>query len=194
MVIGLKLCLYDCLLMPFFFCFFFFPLCQMLALAVLDRILSIDRQSQWLLYICNSGYLRSLVESLRQDDGALQSLLLPQPPLLKPLYIYESKMVRGWPIRCDFLKGTGVNVVIIEFVLCASIGSPHSCGQDGSGSSGAPSLWARGSAHWVPSVWHGSWQRCTQVKSLLWTSVWCVLKKNIFNKHNEESKYILYIC
>lgn len=65
---------------------------RMLALAVLDRILSIDRQNQWLLYVCNSGYLRSLVESLRQDDVALQSLLTPQPPLLKPLYIYESKM------------------------------------------------------------------------------------------------------
>ncbi|XP_033824153.1 nuclear pore complex protein Nup205 isoform X1 [Periophthalmus magnuspinnatus] len=65
---------------------------RMLALAVLDRILSIDRQNQWLLYICNSGYLRTLVESLRQDDGALQNLLTPQPPLFKPLYIYESKM------------------------------------------------------------------------------------------------------
>uniref|UniRef100_A0A4W6BTD2 Nucleoporin 205 n=1 Tax=Lates calcarifer TaxID=8187 RepID=A0A4W6BTD2_LATCA len=65
---------------------------RMLALAVLDRILSIDRQNQWLVYVCNSGYLRSLVESLRQDDAALQSLLTPQPPLLKPLYIYESKM------------------------------------------------------------------------------------------------------
>ncbi|KAK1887617.1 Nuclear pore complex protein Nup205 [Dissostichus eleginoides] len=65
---------------------------RMLALAVLDRILAIDRQNQWLVYVCNSGYLRSLVESLRQDDVALQTLLTPQPPLLKPLYIYESKM------------------------------------------------------------------------------------------------------
>ncbi|XP_077593961.1 nuclear pore complex protein Nup205 isoform X1 [Stigmatopora nigra] len=65
---------------------------RMLALAVLDRILSIDRQNQWLLFVCNSGYLRSLVESLRQDDVALQSLLSPQPPILKPMYIYESKM------------------------------------------------------------------------------------------------------
>lgn len=65
---------------------------RMLALAVLDRVLSIDRQCQWLVYLCNSGYLRVLVESLRQDDAALQTLLTPQPPLLKPLYIYESKM------------------------------------------------------------------------------------------------------
>ncbi|TRY95539.1 hypothetical protein DNTS_007040 [Danionella cerebrum] len=65
---------------------------RMLALAVLDRVLSIDRQCQWLLYLCNSGYLRVLVESLKQDDAALQTLLTPQPPLLKPLYMYESKM------------------------------------------------------------------------------------------------------
>ncbi|KAJ8391053.1 hypothetical protein AAFF_G00096740 [Aldrovandia affinis] len=65
---------------------------RMLALAVLNRILSIDRQRQWLLFVCNSGYLRVLVESLRQDDAALQALLSPQPPLLKPLYVYESKM------------------------------------------------------------------------------------------------------
>ncbi|XP_052008262.1 nuclear pore complex protein Nup205 isoform X2 [Xyrauchen texanus] len=65
---------------------------RMLALAVLDRVLSIDRQCQWLVYLCNSGYLRVLVESLRQDDSALLTLLTPQPPLLKPLYIYESKM------------------------------------------------------------------------------------------------------
>ncbi|XP_065139571.1 nuclear pore complex protein Nup205 [Paramisgurnus dabryanus] len=65
---------------------------RMLALAVVDRVLSIDKQNQWLLYLCNSGYLRVLVESLRQDDVALQTLLAPQPPLLKPLYIYESKM------------------------------------------------------------------------------------------------------
>lgn len=70
----------------------------MLALAVLDRILSIDRQNQWLVYLCNSGYLRVLVESLRQDDATLQGLLTPQPPLLKPLYIYESKMVRCAPL------------------------------------------------------------------------------------------------
>ncbi|XP_028813350.1 nuclear pore complex protein Nup205-like [Denticeps clupeoides] len=65
---------------------------RMLALAVLDRVLSIDRQSQWLVYLCNSGYLRVLVESLKQDDAALQTLLGPQTPLMKPLYIYESKM------------------------------------------------------------------------------------------------------
>ncbi|XP_053318181.1 nuclear pore complex protein Nup205 [Spea bombifrons] len=65
---------------------------RMLALALLDRIISVDKTQQWLIYISNSGYLKVLVNSLAQDDGTLQNLLNPQPPLLKALYIYESKM------------------------------------------------------------------------------------------------------
>ena len=86
----------------------------MLALAVLDRILSIDRQNQWLVYVCNSGYLGSLVESLRQDDAALQSLLTPQPPLLKPLYIYESKMVSRYVLKWTH---TVVHFLLFLFLL-----------------------------------------------------------------------------
>ncbi|XP_021268252.1 nuclear pore complex protein Nup205 [Numida meleagris] len=65
---------------------------RMLALALLDRIVSVDKQQQWLLYLSNSGYLKVLVDSLADDDLTLQSLLMPQPPLLKALYTYESKM------------------------------------------------------------------------------------------------------
>ncbi|XP_040294299.1 nuclear pore complex protein Nup205 isoform X3 [Bufo bufo] len=65
---------------------------RMLALALLDRIVCVDKQQQWLVYLCNSGYLQALVDSLAQDDVILQNLLNPQPPLLKALYIYESKM------------------------------------------------------------------------------------------------------
>ncbi|XP_007951107.1 nuclear pore complex protein Nup205 [Orycteropus afer afer] len=65
---------------------------RMLALALLDRIVSVDKQQQWLLYLSNSGYLKVLVDSLVDDDRTLQSLLTPQPPLLKALYTYESKM------------------------------------------------------------------------------------------------------
>uniref|UniRef100_H3C417 Nucleoporin 205 n=1 Tax=Tetraodon nigroviridis TaxID=99883 RepID=H3C417_TETNG len=93
---------------------------RMLALAVLDRILSIDRQNQWLVYICNSGYLRSLVESLRQDDAALQSLLTPQPPLLKPLYIYESKMA-----LLTRVAKTGQGAV--ELLRCGLVGQLIDC-------------------------------------------------------------------
>ncbi|XP_051886493.1 nuclear pore complex protein Nup205 [Pristis pectinata] len=65
---------------------------QMLALAVLDRIVAIDQHQQWLYYLTNSGYLKALADSLVQDDTILQSMLSTKPPLLKALYLYESKM------------------------------------------------------------------------------------------------------
>ncbi|XP_048463946.1 nuclear pore complex protein Nup205 [Rhincodon typus] len=65
---------------------------RMLALAVLDRIVAIDKHQQWLYYLANSGYLKTLTDSLIQDDAILQSMLSPKPPLLKALYLYESKM------------------------------------------------------------------------------------------------------
>uniref|UniRef100_A0A8C4NM45 Nucleoporin 205 n=1 Tax=Eptatretus burgeri TaxID=7764 RepID=A0A8C4NM45_EPTBU len=65
---------------------------QMSALALLEQILQVDRHQQWLTYFSNSGYLPVLVESLARDDPTLQGLLVPQPPSLKTLYVYESKM------------------------------------------------------------------------------------------------------
>ncbi|XP_072256279.1 nuclear pore complex protein Nup205 [Pyxicephalus adspersus] len=65
---------------------------RMLALALLDRMVCMDKQQQWLLYLSNSGYLKVLVDALAQDDSVLQNILVPQSPALKALYIYESKM------------------------------------------------------------------------------------------------------
>ncbi|CAG2236944.1 NUP192 [Mytilus edulis] len=64
---------------------------HMLALSVLDKILSMDKFQQWLNFMTSKGYLQHLVDSLINDDNQLQSLLGPNPQL-KVLYIYESKM------------------------------------------------------------------------------------------------------
>uniref|UniRef100_A0A8C3XL45 Nucleoporin 205 n=1 Tax=Chelydra serpentina TaxID=8475 RepID=A0A8C3XL45_CHESE len=94
---------------------------RMLALALLDRIVSVDKQQQWLLYLSNSGYLKVLVDSLADDDFTLQSLLTPQPPLLKALYTYESKMVKAHPglfssqTKVAFLSLTFLISVLGEF-------------------------------------------------------------------------------
>lgn len=120
----------------------------MLALAVLDRILSIDRQNQWLVYVCNSGYLRSLVESLRQDDVALQGLLTPQPPVLKPLYLYESKMVRLALKVAAYLEG----FLVLSHRRLSMSGSADPRGEDFPGRRGAAALWPDGSADGVSGV------------------------------------------
>ncbi|KAJ8314739.1 hypothetical protein KUTeg_006889 [Tegillarca granosa] len=64
---------------------------RMLALSVLDTILSMDKFQQWLNFMSSKGYLQHLIDSVLHDDQQLQRLLSPNPEL-RVLYIYESKM------------------------------------------------------------------------------------------------------
>ncbi|KAH9505618.1 hypothetical protein Btru_056038 [Bulinus truncatus] len=66
---------------------------RMLALSVLDTVISMDNQHTWLNFICGHGYLQHLVDSVAsEDDGQLQAILSPQPANLRALYIFQSKM------------------------------------------------------------------------------------------------------
>ena len=67
----------------------------MLALGVLDSMLTFDVAQQWLTYMSSKGYVQHIVDSLLQDDDELQAMLSPQPAPLKAFYIYQSKMVHG---------------------------------------------------------------------------------------------------
>ena len=71
----------------------FIVLFQMLALATLDLMMSMDHQQHWLSHMTSKGYLQHIVESFTQDDQQLQIMLQPHPEPLKALYIFESKVV-----------------------------------------------------------------------------------------------------
>ncbi|XP_056015581.1 nuclear pore complex protein Nup205-like isoform X3 [Ostrea edulis] len=64
---------------------------RMLALSVLDTILSMDKFQQWMTFMSSKGYLQHLVDSLLHDDQQLQTLLSATPQL-RVLYIYLSKL------------------------------------------------------------------------------------------------------
>ncbi|KAK3096434.1 hypothetical protein FSP39_000076 [Pinctada imbricata] len=64
---------------------------RMLALSVLDMILSMDKFQQWLTFMSSKGYLQHIIDSILHDDQHLQTLMEPNPEL-RTLYIYESKM------------------------------------------------------------------------------------------------------
>ena len=66
----------------------------MLALSVLNMVVSIDRRGEWLNQAVSKGYLQHIVDSLYTDDQELQLCLAPQPDTLKAIYIFEAKMVR----------------------------------------------------------------------------------------------------
>ncbi|XP_053601965.1 nuclear pore complex protein Nup205 [Plodia interpunctella] len=66
--------------------------CRMVALACLDTLIEINPRTDWMNTLTNQGYLRSLIDSLLQDDEGLKETLEPNPKSLRVLYVYESKM------------------------------------------------------------------------------------------------------
>ena len=65
----------------------------MLALSVLDSILTMDKFHQWMMFLSSKGYLQHLVDSIGADDEKLIMVLRGNVENLKVLYLFESKMV-----------------------------------------------------------------------------------------------------
>ncbi|CAG4927678.1 unnamed protein product [Colias eurytheme] len=66
--------------------------CRMVALSCLDTLIEINPGTDWMNTLNNQGYLRSLIDSLLQDDEGLKEALEPNPKSLRVLYVYESKL------------------------------------------------------------------------------------------------------
>ncbi|XP_053982005.1 nuclear pore complex protein Nup205 [Hylaeus volcanicus] len=66
--------------------------CKMLALSCLDKILELDYDNAWVIYLASRGYLKHMIDSLSESDNMLRSMLQPEPRTLRPLYLYEAKM------------------------------------------------------------------------------------------------------
>lgn len=66
--------------------------CKMLALSCLDKILELDCDNDWVIYLASRGYLKHMIDSLLESDSLLRCILQPDPQTLRPLYLYEAKM------------------------------------------------------------------------------------------------------
>ncbi|XP_076242862.1 nuclear pore complex protein Nup205 [Calliopsis andreniformis] len=66
--------------------------CKMLALSCLDKILELDYDNAWIIYLASRGYLKHMIDSLLESDNMLRGMLQPEPQTLRPLYLYEAKM------------------------------------------------------------------------------------------------------
>lgn len=66
--------------------------CKMLALSCLDKILELDCDNAWVIYLSSRGYLKHMIDSLLDSDGPLKFMVQLDPQNLKPLYLYEAKM------------------------------------------------------------------------------------------------------
>ena len=65
---------------------------KILALGLLDQLISLDKKGTWMWYVSREGYLKHIIEMLGSEDNELAMLLSPQPTQPKILFTYESKM------------------------------------------------------------------------------------------------------
>ena len=66
--------------------------CKMLGLSCLNKILELDCDNSWIIYLSSRGYLKHMIDSLLESDNLLRCMLQPDPQTLRPLYLYEAKM------------------------------------------------------------------------------------------------------
>lgn len=55
--------------------------------------LLIDINPKLISYISNQGYLKCIISSLLESDSELKDLISTKNKTLKPIYVYENKMV-----------------------------------------------------------------------------------------------------
>eukprot|EP00106_Octopus_bimaculoides_P019622 XP_014787064.1 PREDICTED: nuclear pore complex protein Nup205-like [Octopus bimaculoides] len=65
---------------------------RLLALSLLDCILSLDKSNQCLNFMISKGYLQHLIDGILTDDTHLQNLLNSSVESLKHLYSFEGRM------------------------------------------------------------------------------------------------------
>ncbi|XP_031788663.1 nuclear pore complex protein Nup205 isoform X2 [Nasonia vitripennis] len=66
--------------------------CKMLGLSCLNKILELDCDNSWVIYLSSRGYLKHMIDGLLESDNLLRCMLQPDPQTLRPLYLYEAKM------------------------------------------------------------------------------------------------------
>jgi nuclear pore complex protein Nup205 len=65
----------------------------MLALSCLDKLIVLDPHTSWVSFLSSRGYLKHLIDGLLDSDEKLLSVLETVPTTLRPVYLYESKVV-----------------------------------------------------------------------------------------------------
>ncbi|KAB0795840.1 hypothetical protein PPYR_09901 [Photinus pyralis] len=65
---------------------------RMLAMSTLSLLISMSGDINWLMYMTQRGYLKHIIESVLNSDKELKLMLEPEPPSLRPQFVFISKM------------------------------------------------------------------------------------------------------
>ena len=86
---------------------------RMLALAVLQELIVLDRQAATIRFLASHGFLKHLIETLVTDEAGLIELMTRPSGNIRSLYVYESKI--------NFLTRVGCNPAGAELLLQAGL-------------------------------------------------------------------------
>lgn len=64
----------------------------------------IDINPKLISYISNQGYLKCIISSLLESDSELRDLISAKNKTLKPIYVYENKMVNHIIININLIS------------------------------------------------------------------------------------------
>lgn len=67
-------------------------ICKMLAMASINRFITLNIQVNWITFISAKGFLKHLIDSLLNSDNDLKSVLETVPDTFRSIYLYETKM------------------------------------------------------------------------------------------------------
>ena len=95
---------------------------RMLALAVLDELVGLDRQANTIRFLSGQGFLKHLVESLAQDQAGLAELLTKPGGNVRYLYVFEAKLgllvsTASHPAGAELLLQAGLMARLAELSL-----------------------------------------------------------------------------
>ncbi|KAK5642892.1 hypothetical protein RI129_009059 [Pyrocoelia pectoralis] len=65
---------------------------RMLAMSTFSLLISMSGDINWLMYMTRRGYLKHIIESILNSDNELKLMLEPEPPNLRPQFVFISKM------------------------------------------------------------------------------------------------------
>ena len=93
---------------------------RMLALAVLDELIVLDRQASTIRFLASHGFLKHLIETLISDEAGLIELLTKPSGNIRCLYVYESKInfltrVACNPAGAELLLQSGLMARLADF-------------------------------------------------------------------------------
>jgi len=77
--------------------------------------LLIDINPKLISFISNRGYLKCIISSLLESDSELKDLISTKNKTLKPIYVYENKMVNIF-VTLIFNYLSKQYVIMLEFI------------------------------------------------------------------------------